>query len=210
MGSSFRTAVEHLADSDGRDVRARRPAVRDDARVPARCSTRYRQHAPPIVSVRYGEVMAPPHLFAARVLSRARRAPARRAFRSLQRHASGPRSCSFRRICWWTSTRPRTTSAPRAACRRDGEGCRREPAEKPAVESAPNREQLAQDRQRHFFRRLGAEREPHGAAHAAAVAGIRHVALRPPGPPAACRSATGARARRCRPHRDSRLNRRLS
>jgi len=23
----------------------------------------YRQHAPPIVSVRYGEVMAPPHLF---------------------------------------------------------------------------------------------------------------------------------------------------
>jgi len=62
MGSSFRTAVEHLADSA-----AAMFALADQPFVTAReyrtVLDAYRQHAPPIVSVRYGDVMAPPHLF---------------------------------------------------------------------------------------------------------------------------------------------------
>jgi molybdenum cofactor cytidylyltransferase len=62
MGSSFRTAVEHLADSD-----AAMFALADQPFVTTNeyrtVLDTYRQYAPPIVSVRYGEVMAPPHLF---------------------------------------------------------------------------------------------------------------------------------------------------
>jgi len=62
MGSSFRTAVEHLADSG-----AAMFALADQPFVTTNeyrtVLDAYRQHAPPIVSVRYGEVMAPPHLF---------------------------------------------------------------------------------------------------------------------------------------------------
>jgi molybdenum cofactor cytidylyltransferase len=62
MGSSFRTAVEQLADSA-----AAMFALADQPFVTAReyrmVLDAYRQHAPPIVSVRYGDVMAPPHLF---------------------------------------------------------------------------------------------------------------------------------------------------
>jgi len=62
MGSSFRTAVEHLADST-----AAMFALADQPFVTTHeyqlVLNAYRQHAPPIVSVRYGEVMAPPHLF---------------------------------------------------------------------------------------------------------------------------------------------------
>ena len=62
MGSSFRTAVEHLADSA-----AAMFALADQPFVTANeyrmVLDTYRQHAAPIVSVRYGEVMAPPHLF---------------------------------------------------------------------------------------------------------------------------------------------------
>jgi molybdenum cofactor cytidylyltransferase len=63
MGSSFRTAVAHLADSSA--------AMFALADQPLVTSTEYRAvldayrtHASPIVSVRYGDVMAPPHLFA--------------------------------------------------------------------------------------------------------------------------------------------------
>ena len=62
MGSSFRTAVEHLPDSA-----AALFALADQPFVTAReyrsVLDAYRQHGTPIVSVRYGEVMAPPHLF---------------------------------------------------------------------------------------------------------------------------------------------------
>jgi molybdenum cofactor cytidylyltransferase len=62
MGSSFRTAVEHLPDSA-----AAMFALADQPFVTANeyrtVLETYRQHAAPIVSVRYGEVMAPPHLF---------------------------------------------------------------------------------------------------------------------------------------------------
>ena len=62
MGSSFRTAVEHLADTD-----AAMFALADQPFVTSHeyrtVLDTYRQHSPPIVSVRYGEVMAPPHLF---------------------------------------------------------------------------------------------------------------------------------------------------
>jgi molybdenum cofactor cytidylyltransferase len=62
MGSSFRVAVEHLADSA-----AAMFALADQPFVTANeyrtVLDAYRQHAPAIVSVRYGEVMAPPHLF---------------------------------------------------------------------------------------------------------------------------------------------------
>jgi len=62
MGSSFRTAVEHLAGSN-----AAMFALADQPFVTSHeyrsLLDAYRQHAPAIVSVRYGAVMAPPHLF---------------------------------------------------------------------------------------------------------------------------------------------------
>ncbi len=62
MGSSFRTAVEHLADAD-----AAMFALADQPFVTAReyraLHEAYRAHRPAIVSVHYGGVTAPPHLF---------------------------------------------------------------------------------------------------------------------------------------------------
>ena len=62
MGSSFRTAVAHLADSA-----AAMFALADQPFVTTNeyrtVLDTYRQQAPAIVSVRYGDVMAPPHLF---------------------------------------------------------------------------------------------------------------------------------------------------
>ena len=63
MGSSFRTAVEHLPDSE-----AAMFALADQPFVTSveyrRVLETYRQGHNPIVSSRYGEVPAPPHLFA--------------------------------------------------------------------------------------------------------------------------------------------------
>jgi molybdenum cofactor cytidylyltransferase len=62
MGSSFRTAVAHLGDAV-----AAMFALADQPFVTAteyrRLLDTYRDEAPGIVSVRYGEVTAPPHLF---------------------------------------------------------------------------------------------------------------------------------------------------
>lgn len=62
MGSSFRTAVEHLPDSA-----AAMFALADQPFVTANeyraVLEAYRRQHSPIVSVRYGDVMAPPHLF---------------------------------------------------------------------------------------------------------------------------------------------------
>ena len=62
MGSSFRTAVECLEDST-----AAMFALADQPFVTASeygaVLDTYRQRAPGIVSVRYGDVVAPPHLF---------------------------------------------------------------------------------------------------------------------------------------------------
>jgi molybdenum cofactor cytidylyltransferase len=63
MGSSFRTAIEHSGDAD-----AAMFALADQPFVTSReyrmLLDTYRAQSPPIVSVRYGEVTAPPHLFA--------------------------------------------------------------------------------------------------------------------------------------------------
>ena len=62
MGSSFRTAVNNLPDSE-----AAMFALADQPFVTAseyrRVRETYLQYRSPIVSVRYGDVMAPPHLF---------------------------------------------------------------------------------------------------------------------------------------------------
>lgn len=62
MGSSFRTAIEHVGDSA-----AALFALADQPFVtPAdyrRLLATYREHASGIVCVRYGDVTAPPHLF---------------------------------------------------------------------------------------------------------------------------------------------------
>jgi molybdenum cofactor cytidylyltransferase len=62
MGSSFRAAVEHLAGSD-----AAMFALADQPFVTTHeyraVLDTYLEHTPPIVCVRYGEVVAPPHLF---------------------------------------------------------------------------------------------------------------------------------------------------
>jgi molybdenum cofactor cytidylyltransferase len=62
MGSSFRTAVEHLGQSDAAMFAlADQPFVTTEAYRTV--LETYRQHSPAIVSVRYGDVTAPPHLF---------------------------------------------------------------------------------------------------------------------------------------------------
>jgi molybdenum cofactor cytidylyltransferase len=62
MGSSFRTAVEHLPDADAAMFAlADQPFV--TTREYRRLFDEYVKQRPPIVSVRYGEVTAPPHLF---------------------------------------------------------------------------------------------------------------------------------------------------
>jgi molybdenum cofactor cytidylyltransferase len=62
MGSSFRTAVQHLGDSlAAMFTLADQPFV--TAHEYLKVLDTYRQHAPAIVSVRYGDVVAPPHLF---------------------------------------------------------------------------------------------------------------------------------------------------
>jgi molybdenum cofactor cytidylyltransferase len=62
MGSSFRTAVAHLGGSA-----AAMFALADQPFVTANeyrtVLDTYRRQSPPIISVRYGDVMAPPHLF---------------------------------------------------------------------------------------------------------------------------------------------------
>jgi molybdenum cofactor cytidylyltransferase len=62
MGSSFRTAVAHLPDS-----KAAMFALADQPFVTANeyrtVLDTYQEHAAAIVSVRYGDIMAPPHLF---------------------------------------------------------------------------------------------------------------------------------------------------
>ena len=62
MGSSFRTAIEHLPDSDAvMFALADQPFVTSNEYRTVLDT--YRREAPAIVSVRYGDVMAPPHLF---------------------------------------------------------------------------------------------------------------------------------------------------
>src|SRR6266850_2495718 len=62
MGSSFRTAIEHIGDSD-----AALFALADQPFVTTAnyrsILDAFRQQAPAIVSVRYGDVTAPPHMF---------------------------------------------------------------------------------------------------------------------------------------------------
>ena len=63
MGSSFRTAVANLPDSEAAMFALADQPFVTSAEYRAVLDA-YRQHASPIVSVRYGDVMAPPHLFA--------------------------------------------------------------------------------------------------------------------------------------------------
>ena len=91
MGSSFRTAVEHLPDSE-----AAMFALADQPFVTTNeyrtVLDTYRQHAPAIVSVRYGEVMAPPHLFEREFFPELAQLAARRPFgaRAAPRPDDGP------------------------------------------------------------------------------------------------------------------------
>jgi molybdenum cofactor cytidylyltransferase len=63
MGSSFRTAVDHIGDSEAAlFALADQPFV-TTAHYQSILDTFRRQQSPAIVSVRYGEVTAPPHMF---------------------------------------------------------------------------------------------------------------------------------------------------
>jgi molybdenum cofactor cytidylyltransferase len=62
MGSSFRTAIEHLPDTEAvMFALADQPFVTTNEYRTVLDT--YRRQAPAIISVRYGDVMAPPHLF---------------------------------------------------------------------------------------------------------------------------------------------------
>ena len=62
MGSSFRTAVEQLPDSSAAMFALADQPFVTTAEYRSVLDT-YRQQPSPIVSVRYGDIMAPPHLF---------------------------------------------------------------------------------------------------------------------------------------------------
>ena len=62
MGSSFRTAVEHVPDSEAAMFALADQPFVTTAEYRSLLDT-YRQHAPCIVCVRYGDVTAPPHMF---------------------------------------------------------------------------------------------------------------------------------------------------
>ena len=133
----------------------------------------YREHRTPIVSVRYGEVMAPPHLFEREFFPEL--AQLQHGARSvLQRHAEPDDGPGFRRTCWWISTRPKTTSWPRAVCPGTVKAANRA-AEEPAFETASNREDLSENRRGHFLWCLSAERESHRASHTSGPRRVRHV-----------------------------------
>ena len=61
MGTSFRAAIEHVEGDAALFALADQPLV--TSREYRMLLDIYLQESPPIVSVRYGEVMAPPHLF---------------------------------------------------------------------------------------------------------------------------------------------------
>jgi molybdenum cofactor cytidylyltransferase len=63
MGSSFRTAVKNLPDSEAAMFALADQPFVTSAEYRKVLDTYLQQHSP-IVSVRYGDVMAPPHLFA--------------------------------------------------------------------------------------------------------------------------------------------------
>ena len=98
MGSSFRTAVSHLADSA-----AAMFALADQPFVTTNeyrtVLDTYRQQAPAIVSVRYGDVMAPPHLLDERVLPRARPIAARGPVACSSGTTTGRWCCTSPPIC---------------------------------------------------------------------------------------------------------------
>jgi molybdenum cofactor cytidylyltransferase len=62
MGTSFRTAIEHLPDSSAAMFTLADQPFLTAKEYRALLDT-YREQAPAIVSVRYGKVTAPPHLF---------------------------------------------------------------------------------------------------------------------------------------------------
>jgi len=63
MGSSFRTGVEHLPDSEAAMFALADQPFLSPAEYGAILRT-WRLHAPPIVGSRFGDITAPPHLFA--------------------------------------------------------------------------------------------------------------------------------------------------
>ena len=198
MGSSFRTAVEHLADSDAAMFALADQPFVTTSEYRAVLDT-FRQDAPPIVSVRYGEVMAPPHLFE------------REFFPELAALEHGARSVLLRHVERTTvlhfpadllmdidtpedyelAMSRRVFGAVKAADRA---------AEEPALEAAPNRQDFAQDRDGHLLR---ASRHPAPVPRGCARGRASRHPARSPAPPArraASRSASAARARRCRRH----------
>lgn len=86
MGSSFRTGVEHLGDAEAAMFALADQPFLTPAEYGAILET-WRRHAPLIVGSRFGDVTAPPHLFARRLYPEL--AVLQHGARSvLQRHAS--------------------------------------------------------------------------------------------------------------------------
>ena len=127
-----------------RDVCARRSAVRHDATSTGRCSTPTAITAPAIVSVRYGEVMAPPHLFQREFFPELARAAARRAFAA----AAAPRADHGPAVSAGPADRHRHARRLRARQEPSVVGVMKaadRSAEEPSVEAASNREDFPED-----------------------------------------------------------------
>ncbi len=198
MGSSFRTAVEHLPDSDAAMFAlADQPFVttneyRTVLDTYRRACVPHRERA-----VRRSDGAAA--LVRTGVLPRARRAPARRALGPAPSHrpdhdpavsAGSAGRCGHTRGLR-AGEKPTVFRSVKAADRS---------AEEAAFEPAANRQDLSHDRHRHFVRRFRAQREPDRAAYARRASPNRACSRAPQGPPAASRNASGGPGRRRRRH----------
>ena len=184
MGSSFRTAVEHLPRQRRRDVRARRSAVRDDQRVPDACST------PTASTRRPSSASGTARSWRRRICSSGSSSPSlpgsqHGARPVLQRHVERTTVLQFPAGSADGYRHARgLRAAPRAACPRGGEGWRIEPLRNPPAK--PRRIARISPRMddRDFVRRFRAQREAHRAAHA------RRLVAGPARSPAAARPAS--------------------
>ena len=137
----------------------------------------YRRHAPAIVSVRYGDVMGPPHLFEREFFPELAELQhgARPVLLRHQRPDDGA-AVSTRYAGGYRYARGLRARQEPPVFGRD-EGCRPSRSETLPGIRVESREDFAENGHGHFFRRFRAERESHRTSHSRETQGRRHEAL---------------------------------
>ena len=189
MGSSFRTAVEHLADSDAAMFALADQPFVTTQRVPDACST------PTASRRRPSSASGTARSWRRRICSSGSSSPSSPQLQHgarpvLQRHVERTMVLQFPPDLLVDIDTPEDYELAKSRLSSRTVKAADRAAEEPALESAPNRQDLPQDRHRHFVRRFGAKREPDRAAHARRASRRPACSPAPPGRPAASRSVT--------------------